>query len=105
VDDLWKLGKAVGRGGPWLLAAVKPGEPSDPYLMTGYDRKTIRLAHDASEPVTFTRKVAHGNPPGALGTASATSWRAALPIAPPAPIAISTPARKPAVDRPPAGET
>jgi hypothetical protein len=40
VDDLWKLGKARGQGGPWKDAAVKAGEASDPYLLTGYDKKT-----------------------------------------------------------------
>ena len=48
IDDLWRLGKPVGRGGPWLHTAVKADAPSDPYLMTGYDRKRIELAHDAA---------------------------------------------------------
>ena len=39
VDDLWKYGKPRGHGGPWLNSEVKKGVPSDPYLMTGYDRK------------------------------------------------------------------
>ncbi|MCR4415619.1 MAG: hypothetical protein NUV77_24670 [Thermoguttaceae bacterium] len=45
IDDLWKLGKPVGRGGPWNGTPVKAGQPSDPYLMTGYDRKRLTLAH------------------------------------------------------------
>lgn len=44
IDDIWELGKPVGVGGPWLNTAVKAGEVSDPYLMTGYDRKTLTLA-------------------------------------------------------------
>lgn len=48
-DDLWRLGKAVGRGGPWKDTAAKAGEPSDPYLMTGYDSKKITLSHRAPE--------------------------------------------------------
>ncbi len=43
VDDLWQLGKPRGRGGPWKAAAVKAGEVSDPYLMTGYDRKRMTM--------------------------------------------------------------
>ncbi len=39
VDDLWQLGKPRGTGGPWHDTKVQPGEPSDPYLMTGYDQK------------------------------------------------------------------
>lgn len=57
VDDLWKLGKPVGRGGPWLETRVRSGEPSDPYLMTGYDRKRMVLSHDADGPVSFTVQV------------------------------------------------
>ena len=30
---------------------------SDPYLMTGYNHKTLELSHDAKEPVTFTVEV------------------------------------------------
>ena len=47
VDELWRLGKPVGVGGPWLRSAVKAGVASDPYLMAGYDRKSLRLSHDA----------------------------------------------------------
>ena len=57
VDDLWRFGKPVGRGGPWRNTAVAAGRPSDPYLMTGYDRKTLELSHDADAPVTVTVEV------------------------------------------------
>jgi len=57
IDDLWKLGKPVGRGGPWLRTPVRAGQPSDPYLMTGYDRKRLELSHDAAAEVTFTIEV------------------------------------------------
>jgi len=57
VDDLWRLGKPVGRGGPWRKTPVKAGQPSDPYLMTGYDRKTVELSHDADAQVAFTLEV------------------------------------------------
>jgi len=53
VDDLWKLGKAIGRGGPWKSSPVKPNVPSDPYLMTGYDKKTFELSHDADNEVAI----------------------------------------------------
>jgi len=49
IDDLWKLGKPRGQGGPWKDSAVKAGVPSDPYLMTGYDRKSVRVeANDST---------------------------------------------------------
>ncbi|NQT35870.1 MAG: hypothetical protein HQ581_00185 [Planctomycetes bacterium] len=57
IDDLWKLGKPRGEGGPWRDAAIKAGDPSDPYLMAGYDRKTVALSHDAKDDVHFTLQV------------------------------------------------
>jgi hypothetical protein len=57
VDDLWKLGKPVGKGGPWLKTAVQAGVASDPYLMTGYDKKSVELSHEAADAVTFTVEV------------------------------------------------
>ncbi len=57
VDDLWRLGKPVGQGGPWAGIAVKAGKPSDPYLMTGFDKKSVALSHDGTESVNFTIEV------------------------------------------------
>ena len=57
VDDLWKLGKPVGRGGPWHDSEVQARIPSDPYLMTGYDRKSLELSHHSTQPVTITLQV------------------------------------------------
>ena len=56
-DDLWNLGKPSGWGGPWWENKVKPGEPSDPYLMTGFDKKCLHLSHDSGKPVRFTVEV------------------------------------------------
>jgi hypothetical protein len=50
-DDLWKLGKPRGQGGPWLNTIVQKGTPSDPYLMTGYDKKTLKLANHGAKAV------------------------------------------------------
>lgn len=52
-DDLWQLGKPRGVGGPWKDSKVEPGIPSDPYLMTGYDKKKAEFSHDAMEKVAF----------------------------------------------------
>lgn len=57
VDDLWKLGKPSGVGGPWSGTAVKGGEPSDPYLMAGYDEKRLTLSHDGPQAVEFDVQV------------------------------------------------
>lgn len=61
VDDLWQLGKPIGVGGPWKRSAVRAGEPSEPYLMTGFDRKSLELQHDAAESVTFRIEVDYSN--------------------------------------------
>ena len=55
IDDIWKLGKPRGTGGPWFQSAVKKAIPSDPYLMTGYDRKTLTLLADKA--VTLTAEI------------------------------------------------
>ena len=39
--DLWSWGKPTGWGGPWWEAPVRAGEPSAPYLMTGFDQKCL----------------------------------------------------------------
>lgn len=57
IDDLWKLGKPVGQGGPWRNTKVKTSVPSDPYLMTGYDRKSVQISHSALQPVTITLQI------------------------------------------------
>lgn len=53
IDDLWSFGKPRGTGGPWKDSAVKAGEPSDPYLATGYDKKRLALSHTGKESVAF----------------------------------------------------
>ncbi len=53
IDDLWKLGKPRGYGGPWAATKVRAGEKSDPFLMWAYDKRTLRLSHDATRAVKF----------------------------------------------------
>jgi hypothetical protein len=53
IDDVWKLGQPRGVGGPWKRTAVKKGQPSDPYLMSGYHSTKLTVSHDAAEPVRF----------------------------------------------------
>jgi hypothetical protein len=54
VDDLWAFGKPRGQGGPWKDTAVKAGEPSDPYLMTGFDKKRLTLSQTGAATVNVT---------------------------------------------------
>jgi hypothetical protein len=58
VDDLWQLGQPVGVGGPWAKTAVKAGEFSDQYLMTGYASKKLDISIEgAAGPVNVTVEV------------------------------------------------
>ncbi len=52
-DDLWTCGKPTGWGGPWWDTPVAADQPSDPYLMTGFDGKCLHLSHQADRAVTF----------------------------------------------------
>lgn len=54
IDDLWKMGKPVGVGGPWLNDSVKAGEASDPYLIGFYDKRRLELVNHGDKSVTFT---------------------------------------------------
>jgi len=56
-DDLWRFGKAVGEGGPWKDTDVRADAPSEPYLMTNFDRKSVTLSHDGAQPVNFKIEV------------------------------------------------
>lgn len=56
-DDLWSFGKPKGSGGVWNETGVEADEVSDPYLMSGFDKKSIHLYHDANENVQFTLEV------------------------------------------------
>lgn len=53
IDDLWELGKPRGTGGPWKKSDVKADEPSDPYLMSGYDKKRLIISQESLNTVTF----------------------------------------------------
>ena len=57
IDDIWRMGKPIGMGGPWKNAAVKAGIPSDPYLIGFYDKRSLSLTHNSSKTVTFTLEV------------------------------------------------
>jgi hypothetical protein len=59
MDDLWKFGKPVGVGGPWKNTMAKAGVPSDPYLMTGYDKKTLELTADQDCAITVDVDIDH----------------------------------------------
>jgi len=57
IDDLWQLGKPVGAGGPWENSTVKANISSDPYLIGFYDKRSLKLSHNAKELITFKIEV------------------------------------------------
>ena len=57
IDDLWRFGQPAGTGGPWKDTAVTANTPSDPYLMRGYDSKSLEISHTSASAVDFTVQV------------------------------------------------
>jgi hypothetical protein len=57
IDDLWRMGKPAGWGGPWWDTPVTAGAVSDPFLMTGFDKKVLHFTHDAGESVRLDVEV------------------------------------------------
>lgn len=53
IDDLWKLGKPTGEGGPWYQTLVSAGEPSDPYLIGFYDKRSLMVSQNSGESINF----------------------------------------------------
>jgi len=48
-----RLPRPTGRGGPWQATPVEAEVASDPYLMGGYDEKTLDVSHDGQASVRF----------------------------------------------------
>lgn len=57
IDDLWQMGKPKGWGGPWWNTQLRADAVSDPFLMTGFDKKVLHLTHDNEEVVKFRVEV------------------------------------------------
>jgi hypothetical protein len=57
IDDLWKLGKPLGQGGPWKNSQVVANTKSDPYLIGFYDKKSLKISHKSSQTVKFKIEV------------------------------------------------
>lgn len=56
-DDLWDFGKPAGWGGPWHKTQVEADEPSDPYLMNGFDQKVLHLKNESDQDMEITVEV------------------------------------------------
>jgi len=56
-DDLWRFGKPQGWGGVWRDTLVRAGEPSDPFLMTGFDKKVLHVFQEGAGSAEFIVEV------------------------------------------------
>lgn len=54
IDDLWRLGKPTGKGGPWMESEVKAKVASDPYLIGFYDQRELTLSHKSENAIKIT---------------------------------------------------
>nr|KAI8759120.1 hypothetical protein BgiMline_009744 [Biomphalaria glabrata] len=71
-DDLWSFGKPQGWGAVWRQDSVSTGDVSDPYLMTGFDKKVVHVAqHDATGQAMLTVQVDFT---GAAGHRGVEQW-------------------------------
>lgn len=57
IDDLWKLGKPVGSGGPWVNSKITANEYSDPFLFGFYDKRIMQLSHNLDKEVEFNVQI------------------------------------------------
>ena len=57
IDDLWNYGKPRGWGAVWQNDTVKSGSLSDPYLMTGFDKKVLHLKNEGNNDLKVTIEV------------------------------------------------
>jgi len=69
IDDLWRLGRPTGVGGPWADSEVEAGVPSDPYLLSAYPYRSLKASHHSGETIEFDIQL------DATGTGHWHTWR------------------------------
>lgn len=52
-EKLDQLGPIIGRGAVWLNDEVASNKPSDPFLLSGFQKHTVHLITDAKTTITF----------------------------------------------------
>lgn len=57
IDDLWNYGKPTGWGAVWQDEPVHANSTSDPYLMTGFDKKSVHFINKGEEDIEFSIEV------------------------------------------------
>jgi hypothetical protein len=53
IDDLAQFAKPKGWGAVWRNTDVQPNTPSDPFLMTGFDKKVLHVTSDQTANITI----------------------------------------------------
>jgi hypothetical protein len=53
IDELYDFGKPSGWGGPWWETEIRAGTISNPFLMTGFDKKVVHLKQQSTHTVNF----------------------------------------------------
>jgi hypothetical protein len=57
LDELWDWGTPQGWGGPWWEDRVEAGAVSDPFLMTGFDKKVLHVSQKGAASMTVSVEV------------------------------------------------
>jgi len=52
-----QFGPPIGRGAIWINDPIKANTASEPFLFSGFDQRTLHLAHNSSEELTFTFEI------------------------------------------------
>lgn len=56
-EHIDNLGPALGRGAVWIDDAVAAETPSDPFLFSGFENRSVHLAHNSGDAVAFRFEV------------------------------------------------
>lgn len=56
-EQLDQLGPVIGRGSVWINDDVVAEQPSEPYLFSGYDLRSLHLSHKGKQNLVFTLQV------------------------------------------------
>ena len=57
IEDLHSYGKPAGWGAVWQNDTVRTGDISDPFIMTGFDKKILHLKNEGGESLEVSIEV------------------------------------------------
>ncbi|MEF3313035.1 hypothetical protein PV433_29530 [Paenibacillus sp. GYB004] len=57
LDELRLLSKPLGWGGVWVKEHVEANEPSEPFLLAGFEKRVLHVSHNEKYDVTFQLEV------------------------------------------------